>query len=83
MDSKLDFEIIFWEGLELRKIVHCIFSEYSQREQTIESPSALRGTVNPSLEQLGHLVKPLIIGISYLNYFILISTIFEIIFWEG
>ena len=49
-------------------MVHCIFSEYSQREQTIESPSALRGTVKSSLEQLGHLVKPLIPVILLLNY---------------
>jgi len=44
----------------MRKIVHCIFSEYPQREQTIESTSSFKGTVNPSFAQLGHLVYPLI-----------------------
>jgi len=43
-------------------------SVYPQREQTIESPSSFKGTVNPFLEQLGHLVKPLMIVISRLNY---------------
>jgi len=51
----------------MRKIIHCIFSEYSQREQIIESPSSDKGTSNPiespssdkgtsnpPLAQLGH-----------------------------
>jgi len=59
---------LFFGKDENKKIVHYIFSEYSQREQTIESPSSDKGTSNPSLAQFGQLVIPLIIVISRLIY---------------
>lgn len=57
--DRLEFEIIFLERMKLKKKGQFIFSENPQREQSMELPSSLKGTVNPSLVHFGHLVNPL------------------------